>query len=393
MKNKIPSTVLFVHDHKFIKDDAGDYYSEGKITDKVLMRYLILGDKLKIISRVQDGEGFDLEKLSKINSHLFAFNPVAGNSFGVILGRKLFKNTLMMAGLIRKARTVVIRMPCFLSLIAFPLILLYGKKYFLEVVGFPREAAKGKGSGVMYGLIGHFMHIFMRLVVRNASGVVYVSKKALQEKFPSGRLVAGIPNVELTLFPEVNRNYEITGLCPKIGLIGSFSANYKGIDTAIKVISRLRAEGIDCNLHILGAGDQSPYLRLAHQLSCSHAVHFDGVRVGGRDVAEWLDGLDLYIQPSRTEGMPRALIEAMSRGLPIVASNVGSIPEVIDLKYLCEPEDVDDFYVKIKDFVLSKNLRAMNGKFNAQASKEFAAVTLDRQREQFWNSANRILEG
>jgi len=48
------------------------------------------------------------------------------------------------------------------------------------------------------------------------------------------------------------------------------------------------------------------------------------------DIMGFYDELDLYVQPSRSEGLPRALMEAMSRGCPAVGSSTGGIPELLD---------------------------------------------------------------
>lgn len=392
MNNKMKKNVIFIHDHKFLKDDNGVFYSDGKITDNVLSRYLALGERVIVISRVISLKKFAKDKLTKLGCDIFDFKPIAGETFGAVFGSNIFRNISKFKYYIKDCRAVVIRMPCFLSLMAYPIVLIYKKKYFIEVVGFPKEAVKGKGENIIYTLIGMFMHSFMKVMVRNADGVVYVSRKTLQNEFPSNNLVAGIPNVELVFLPEVIRDYEIIGSIPKIGLIGSYSVNYKGIDTAIVVVSKLKLDGINCDLHILGAGNAEPYLKLAQKLRCSDRVHFDGLRSGGKDVALWLDGLDIYFQPSRTEGMPRALIEAMSRGLPIVASDVGSIPEIIESKYLCNPEDVDCFYLKIKNFILSSDSRKMCGKVNLISSKAFDFSVLYMQRKLFWDTANKIID-
>jgi len=394
MNKKEDSIVLFIHDHKFITDSLGNFYSEGKITDKVLSRYLALADKVRIISRVQSCDKFDIDKLAKIEGGSFHFHPVWGLSFSRIFGGNLFPNIFLFWRHIKQSRAIVMRMPCFLSIIAFPIILLLKKKYFLEVVGFPKEAAKGKGNSFVYGLVGQFMHFYMRIVVSRASGVVYVSKFSLQNIYPSSQITASISNVEL---PPVSvdvktKGYEILGPKPRIGLIWSFSVNYKGVDSAIIVISMLKNSGFECDLHILGTGDMGPYLKLAEDLGCCGNVNFDGIRAGGVEVLDWLDGIDIYVQPSRTEGMPRSLIEAMSRGLPAVASNVGSIPEILDASYLFEPEDIDSFCLILKKLIISQDFRSASGKLNAKVAKEFNSESLDRYRSDFWSSANKLLE-
>lgn len=51
-------------------------------------------------------------------------------------------------------------------------------------------------------------------------------------------------------------------------------------------------------------------------------------------VFTWLDSIDIYAQPSRQEGLPRAMIEAMSRGIPCIGAKTAGIPELIDNKYI-----------------------------------------------------------
>ena len=80
-------------------------------------------------------------------------------------------------------------------------------------------------------------------------------------------------------------------------------------------------------LVICGRGEEEGPLRaLAAELGIAERVHLLGLR---SDVADVLAAGDLYVMPSLSEGLPLALVEAMAAGLPIVASNVGGIPEVV----------------------------------------------------------------
>lgn len=121
-----------------------------------------------------------------------------------------------------------------------------------------------------------------------------------------------------------------------IGLIGYVSNKIKGIDTAIKALTSL-----DSNYHlkILGGGNHDKYDLLVKELNLSDRVTFCGVLVGGEEVFRWLDDIDIYIQPSLTEGLPKAALEAMSRGCPVIASNVGGLPDIVDNKYLHKAGD------------------------------------------------------
>ncbi len=52
------------------------------------------------------------------------------------------------------------------------------------------------------------------------------------------------------------------------------------------------------------------------------------------DVFNWLETIDIYTQPSRQEGLPRALIEAMSRGLPAFGARTAGIPELLEKEFI-----------------------------------------------------------
>lgn len=100
-------------------------------------------------------------------------------------------------------------------------------------------------------------------------------------------------------------------------MIGSLKNNIKGIDTAIKSLSLINCS---IELRVLGGGDTEKWRKLAEDEGVNDLVYFDGKLQSGAAVYEWLDNIDLYIQPSYQEGLPRALIEAMSRGCPSIGS-------------------------------------------------------------------------
>jgi glycosyltransferase involved in cell wall biosynthesis len=79
---------------------------------------------------------------------------------------------------------------------------------------------------------------------------------------------------------------------------------------------------------IAGRGEEEGNLRaLATEIGVIERVHLLGLR---DDVDAILDAADVFVQPSRSEGLPLAVLEAMGHGLPVVATNVGGIPEAIE---------------------------------------------------------------
>ena len=83
----------------------------------------------------------------------------------------------------------------------------------------------------------------------------------------------------------------------------------------------------DLHLVVTGDGELRDELRQrAESLGLSPRVHFTGIR---RDVGNVLGAIDMFVMPSFWEGLPLALVHAMGAGLPVVASAVGGIPEVV----------------------------------------------------------------
>ena len=97
----------------------------------------------------------------------------------------------------------------------------------------------------------------------------------------------------------------------------------KGQEHLLRALARLQ----DVVVFLVGSGaDEKPLRDLAVDLGITGRVRFLGWR---DDVRQLLQAVDLYVQPSLTEGLPLAVVEAGAAGLPIVASDVGGIPEII----------------------------------------------------------------
>ena len=103
----------------------------------------------------------------------------------------------------------------------------------------------------------------------------------------------------------------------------------------------------DKKVAVLGGGDSKRYIELAEKLGVASLLSFDGVLPAGEPVRSWLLDCDYYIQPSRQEGLPRGLLEAMSTGLPAVGSSVGAIPNLLKSDYIHRKGDFLDLTNKI----------------------------------------------
>lgn len=124
---------------------------------------------------------------------------------------------------------------------------------------------------------------------------------------------------------------------PVIIQVGRLSAQ-KGHDTALQAFAQLLRSHPGCRLRFVGDGPLADQLReAAKALGIVSRVEFLGAR---NDVSELLARAHVYWMPSRWEGLPLAILEAMATGVPVIATRVGAIPEILagGLGHLIVPE-------------------------------------------------------
>jgi glycosyltransferase involved in cell wall biosynthesis/peptidoglycan/xylan/chitin deacetylase (PgdA/CDA1 family) len=125
-----------------------------------------------------------------------------------------------------------------------------------------------------------------------------------------------------------------------IGTIGRF-VPVKGHRFLLDAFARIADRYPNCRLAFLGYGELDSELQeQCERLGLRSKTTFRG---WSRDVAGYLSGIDLFVLPSLSEGLPLTLLEAMAAGVPAVASAVGGIPEVIERSgagWLCPPGDI-----------------------------------------------------
>jgi glycosyltransferase involved in cell wall biosynthesis len=105
------------------------------------------------------------------------------------------------------------------------------------------------------------------------------------------------------------------------------------------------------------------------------AVHFAGL-MDAEQVVEQVARHDLFVLPSFQEGMPRAMLEAMATGTPVVASNVGGIPEVLMEDSMVEPGDSEALVARIEALANNKALLAERSRVHRQAAAAFSFSAL-----------------
>lgn len=149
-------------------------------------------------------------------------------------------------------------------------------------------------------------------------------EQAEEEGTPSRKLITVRNSVSLPI--SVRPQSTHTGGEVVFGCIAALHPR-KGLKYFLEAIPAVLSELPKARFEIVGAGiEEDPLRQLARDLDLGHALEFLGERL---DVPEVLAGFDVFVLPSILEGLPNAILEAMSAGLPVVATRVGGVPEIV----------------------------------------------------------------
>lgn len=379
---------VFFHDARLKYIEEGTYYTSGGLTQQYLNRYLDFYDRITLVTRKEKISSNNIFKYSITSGKNIYFNCIEKlNVFSLFFG----KDKRIIQNEIKNNDFVIIRLPSIIGITACHFSNKYSKKYMIEVVGCTWDSLWNYG-GIKAKLVAPIMYLLNRYYIKKAPNVLYVSNKFLQKRYPNKKHNIGCSDVNIENLSEEILNKRIKKINSKkinkneikIGLIGSLNVNYKGHEAAIKAISILKEYNIDIKLHCLGAGDKNRWSEIIKKYNVEENIYFDGTLPAGEEVYKWLDNLDIFWIPSLTEGFPRALVEAMSRALPAIGTNVGGIPELINNDYLIEKNDYKDLANKTIQIINNRKSNIDIAKENFKKSLNYEKKYLDKKRKNFY---------
>ena len=228
-----------------------------------------------------------------------------------------------------------------------------------------------------------------KLLVKESDYVHYVTKEFLQRRYPTNGKALGCSDVNLGKFNptalSTRLNKILTGQSSdiiKIITTAHIDIRFKGQEYVIKAIAKLVKDGENkYHYYLIGAGEGRYLKKLVTQLQVENNVHFLG-RKTPDEVMDLLTDADIYIQPSLQEGLPRAVVEAMSTALPCIGFDTGGIPELLEPEYIAKLKDVNGLVQRIKD--LEDGERYQNAATrNFHKAKEYEHSILSSKIRQF----------
>jgi glycosyltransferase involved in cell wall biosynthesis len=374
--------LLFICDFPFV-NDGGDIYAAAFPASIWENNYLPYFDSITVIGRLGSKEKDKTEICSVGDNRVeFIMIPEYKSIRHFFINYSVIKEKI--AEQIRVSDITALRLPGMFGFISVNILIKYNKPFFLEAVENAFDGYWNYGS-IAGKLSAHYLDGLMKRAFRKAPFAAYVSK-SLQNDYPTKGTSEILSDVVVKdkLAAEAIEKTRFNAMEFRIGLVGGFSARYKGQDVLLKAVSLLE-EAIKNNISLcfIGVGDYTWVNEYAAQLHLAKNIQFIG-RMPNSDVFNLLANLSLYVQPSSKEGMPRAMLEAMSRGCPVLASAIAGIPEVIPPEYLHTPKDYKTLSGQIKMLYGNRDLLERASLQNLELVTPFLKENLDKKRKYFY---------
>lgn len=378
--------LLFVHDHIFYKTKENQVYSAAAYPIYAWDRYLEFFDTIDVVGRyggLYDSRENSLVLSSRENVN---FHFVESISSPIKLIKNKSKVRSKIKKLLSSSDVLVVRLPSENGLIAIQCAKELNISYAVEIVGCIWDALWNHGS-IIAKFYAPYSFIKMRKAIISSDMNLYVTEKFLQKKYQSNVKAFSVnaSNVEIS----VNENMQIKKFDVSkkkiFGLIGNYKTKYKGLHIAIEAFGMIKEQLGDFEFRILGKGNSNEYEELIKQNNLEKNIIFSGSLPNGEAVLNWLDEINIYLQPSLTEGLPRATIEAMSRKCICIGSNVGGIPELLKDEFISKVGDSKSL-AKVILNTLNKSNNELEeiSKINFEKSKQYDKLHIHKIRSKFY---------
>ncbi len=408
--------LVVVLEYRFLRTPDGRIWTPTTFAYNFWQRYLEVFDSVRVVARVWDVPKVP-DGCRRADGESVTFAPVPYYVGPWQFALRVWSVMRAVQEAVTPQDAVILRVPSTLANLAVPVLKKRGQPFCLEVVGDPWDVFSPgavKWSWPVRVLARFWFAWALKKQCQEAAAVAYVTKFALQRRYPHRKICHNYSDVELsnTSFVPTAQNpiftyyssVELSDSTFKIPdrdshpnnkftliTVGSLEQLYKGVDVLIDAVSLCTRTGLDIHLVVIGDGRYRPYLEArCRKRGIEDRTHFLGQWPAGEPVYAQLERADLFVLASRTEGLPRAMLEAMARGLPCIGTTVGGIPELLPPEDLVPPNNPYALAAKIKEVIGNPQRMAQMSFRNFQKALEYREAVLRERRRAFYQAVKEI---
>ena len=387
---------LFSFDGPLFCDKEGRYCSTT-LTDEMFSRFFTVVDKLYVVVRVFN-ENKTCEELNMKELHTSNIEIIPTKNLVSPKGIIVYKSQLEkeLHKILENVDLVFARMPSLISDSVCKVCLRMGKPYLTEVGGCAWDSYWN--HGIKGKVVAPLVYFWQKKYVAKADYATYVTKEFLQKRYPNSQINTNCSNVYLIGMNDSvlqDRIRKIEEMDLKNIIVGqavaSVDVKYKGEQYFIRVMSKLKDRGIKIRYEIVGPGNGDYIVEQSKKYGLENQVILLGAKKK-EEVTEWLKNIDIYVQPSKQEGLPRSVIEAMSVGCPALGSNIAGIPELLDEECLFNPDSCEEFVNAVLGLLKIEKMKTQ-ASLNFSKSKEYNIEDIEARRQKIFHQYRDFVVG
>jgi glycosyltransferase involved in cell wall biosynthesis len=379
-----------VLEYRFKQDSSGEIYTESAFSYDFWLRYLSVFKAVTIIARAQPEKEIDPTWKKVTGANVSFITVPYYHGLGDLLKRIRVIGKAIRQLPSKEDTTFIFRMPSIIGILIF---FLKGKKfvgqYGVEMVGDPEEVFAT--LPFHFRAIGNIIINKTKAILFNAAAVAYVADGILPKKYPvkdqNNKFFFSSINLPDDQVKQGPKTFSAADNYLNLVSIGSLEQMYKGPDILLKALRSCKDAGMQFKLVWIGGGKYHASVNdMVNALGLQDSVKITGIIADRNTIDDYLDNADLFVLASRTEGLPRAMIEAMARALPCIGSEVGAIPELLTAKDMFAKEDIEALANKL--MALASNKKQLIG-MSAESLKiagRYVNSVLSKQRISFYKT-------
>lgn len=394
--------LLLVADGHYYLDKQGNCYVESVFDYAFYARYLSVFEEVYALVRAQQVETAPATCKLASGPHVH-FLPIPPSRGLKQFAKNYFTNRKLIKEYVKLCDCAVFRVSGVVSNMVLPIFARTKKPYALEVLGDPWEfLAKGTVCGITRPIIRVAWTYNLKKVCRKALGVLYVTQHYLQKKYPCQALLTGKSPYFTTACSDVelpdNAFAEPKTYTQKEKFIISHVANAftgygKGHVVLIQAVKKVLDAGYKVDVWFVGDGPLRPvFEQMAADLGIKEHVLFWGRMASGTEVREKIRHTDLFVFPTKAEGLPRVILEAMAEGIPVISSPVCGIPELLPSTCLVNYDDIQGYADAIINLITNPEIMHAQGKHNLEIAKQYKKSALKEKWENFYKKLRVLTE-
>lgn len=389
--------VVIALEHRFLGTPDGAVWTDGTYPRAFWDRYLAAFDAVTILARVRPVERA-ASQWGRVDDAAVRVHAVPDyqGPLQYLQRRSHIRRAIGTA--VGLDAAFILRVPGQMGMLAASMLTQRGRPFSLEVVGDPWDGfAPGASRHPLRAFFRWRFSTVLRHQCLRAPNILYVTQEFLQRRYPPGNATGtsmGISDVELSEAAFTGAGYQarrsatdVTSRPIRLASIGAMNQPYKGFTDLLQAAALCRAAALPVELTLIGDGAfKSQYEQEAASLGIRKHVRFAGQLPAGQPVREELDRADIYVQPSLVEGLPRALVEAMARGCPCIATAVGGIPELLPTDVLVAPQRPAQLAAAIQALAADVTRLQEASKRNIAVARTFSEKALAPKRLAFYRA-------